>query len=129
MISEWIAAILLILGAFFMLVAGIGVLRLSDVFLRMHAATKAPSLGVFLMVIGLMFYFQNFWLGIEGLLIMVFIFMTAPIGAHALSRAAHLMGIQKSKRMQIDQLETSTQAKPAGKETSSDNKDKELKIN
>ncbi len=122
MISEWIAAILLVLGAFFMLVAGIGVLRFQDVFLRMHAATKAPSLGVFLMVIALMFYFQNFWLSIEGLLIMVFIFMTAPISAHALSRAAHVMHIQKSKRTQIDQLESSAEAKPADKAQPSEKK-------
>jgi multicomponent Na+:H+ antiporter subunit G len=126
MISEWIAAILLVLGAFFMFVAGLGVLRLSDVFLRMHAATKAPSLGVFLMVIALMFYFQNFWLSIQSLLIMIFIFMTAPISAHTLSRAAHVMHISKSKRTQIDQLESSTEGKHADKsQLSEKNKEEE----
>lgn len=128
MISEWVAAILLVVGAFFMLVAGVGVLRLSDVFLRMHAATKAPSLGVFLMVIALIFYFQNFWLSIEGLLIMIFIFMTAPIGAHALSRAAHAMHIEKSKRTQIDQLASSTEKELANKTQSPEIKEKKDKV-
>lgn len=104
MISEWISAILLILGAAFMLVAGIGVLRLSDVYLRMHAATKAPSLGVMLMVIGIMIHFQDFWVIVKGLLIIVFIFMTTPIGAHMLSRAAHLMNNKQCEETVLDEL-------------------------
>lgn len=104
MISEWISAILLILGAGFMLVAGIGVLRFSDVYLRMHAATKAPSLGVMLMVVAIMVHFQEFWIIVKGLLIIVFIFMTTPVGAHMLSRVAHLMSNKQCKETMVDEL-------------------------
>lgn len=104
MIIEWITAVLLVLGAAFMLIAGIGVLRLPDTYLRMHAATKAPSLGVFLMVLGIIVNFQDFWLSVKGLLIIVFIFMTTPIGAHMLSRVAHLMGVNQSEDASIDEF-------------------------
>lgn len=104
MITDWIAAILLILGAVFMLIAGIGLLRLPDTYLRMHAATKAPSLGVFLMVLGIIVHFQDFWLSVKALLIILFIFTTTPIGAHMLSRVAHLMNVAKSDKTQVDEF-------------------------
>lgn len=102
MITEWIVAILLVLGAAFMLVAGIGILRLPDTYLRMHAATKAPSLGVFLMVLGVIVYFQDFWLSVKALLIILFIFMTTPIGAQMLSRVAYLMNADQHKKTNVD---------------------------
>lgn len=104
MINEWIAAILLVLGAGFMLIAGIGILRFPDFYLRMHAATKAPSLGVFLMVVGIMVYFGDILVVVQGTLIVLFIFITTPVGAHMLSRAAHLMGIRQSDEMIVDEL-------------------------
>jgi multicomponent Na+:H+ antiporter subunit G len=120
MISDWISAILLILGACFMLVAGIGVLRFSDVYLRMHAATKAPSLGVMLMVVGIMVHFQDFWIIVKGLLIIVFIFMTTPVGAHMLSRVAHLMSNRQCNETIADELsEWDEKTNPKKKKTES----------
>ncbi len=104
MVNDWLAAILLVLGALFMLVAGLGVLRFSDIYLRMHAATKAPSLGVLLMISGIIVYFGDFWLAVKGVLIILFIFITTPIGAHMLSRVAHLMNIKQSDKTAIDEM-------------------------
>lgn len=105
MISEWIAAILLVSGAFFMLVASIGMVRLEDLYMRMHASTKAPSLGIFLMVMAVIVYFFKFWTSIEGLIIILFVFLTTPIGSHMISRVAHSMGVEKDKNTMIDELE------------------------
>lgn len=105
MISEWIAAVLLVLGALFMLIASIGILKMSDVYQRMHAVTKAPSLGAFLMILGMVIYFQDFWLTLQGILINIFIFMTTPVGTHMLGRVAHLMQINQSSETSIDELE------------------------
>ena len=52
--SDWIAAALLVAGGFFCLVAGIGIVRLNDVFARMHAATKAGTLGLALICLAVM---------------------------------------------------------------------------
>jgi multicomponent Na+:H+ antiporter subunit G len=105
MISEWIAGILLVLGAFFMLIASVGLVRLPDLYMRIHAATKAPSLGIFLMVIGIIVYFFNLWTSIEGVIVIVFVFITAPIGSHMISSVAHDMGVDKDKTTIVDEME------------------------
>jgi len=115
MVSDWIAGLLLIIGALFMLIAALGVLRFDDIYLRMHAATKAPSLGVMLMVVALILHFGGIWLTIEGLLIVLFIFMTTPIGSHTIARTAHQMGIKQSKKTCIDELPRDSGIKPSWK--------------
>lgn len=113
MISEWIAGVLLVLGALFMFIASLGIVRLSDFYMRMHASTKAPSLGIFLMVIGIIVYFFNFRSSFEGLVIIIFVFLTTPIGSHMISRVAHSMGVDKDKNTVIDELDNDL--KPAQK--------------
>lgn len=88
-----------------MLVAAIGVLRLQDIYLRMHAATKAPSLGAFLLISGILLYFRTPWLFVEGFLIILFIFMTAPVGAHVLAQVAHMMKSKQYDKTVVDELE------------------------
>ena len=105
MISEWVAAVLLVLGSLFMFIASLGIVRLKDFYMRMHASTKAPSLGIFLMVIGIIVYFFNFRASSEGLIIIIFVFLTTPIGSHMISRVAHSMGVEKDKNTVIDELD------------------------
>lgn len=88
-----------------MFIASLGVVRLGDFYLRMHAATKAPSLGIFLMVIGLILHFRDFWPVLEGFMIIVFVFLTAPLGSHMISRTAHDMNVMKDPRTVKDELE------------------------
>jgi len=104
MMSEWIASFFLIAGALFMLIASIGVLKLKDAYQRMHAVTKAPSLGAVLMILSTIVYFHDVWLAIEGLLVIAFIFMTNPLGTHMLGRVSHLMHIQKSNDTILDEF-------------------------
>ena len=90
--SEVFAALLLVLGAAIALVAAIGVARLPDAFLRMHAATKAGVVGAGLMLLGagLAFGTGEAWLRVG--LIVVFLLVTVPISSHALGRAAYIGG-------------------------------------
>ncbi|MDW7679681.1 MAG: monovalent cation/H(+) antiporter subunit G [bacterium] len=105
MIIEWITAVLLVLGAFFMFLAGLGILRFPDVFTRMHAATKASSFGTGLMLIATIAYFQQFFILIESLLVIIFIFFTAPVASHMLGRAAYLLRVPIWSGTIIDQLQ------------------------
>ena len=59
---QWIAAFFLILGAFFMFLAGLGTFRFPDLYSRMHAATKAGSFGVGLMLTGFVIYYFSWYL-------------------------------------------------------------------
>lgn len=86
--SDAIAAVLLVAGGFFCLVAAIGLLRLGDVFCRMHAATKAGTLGLALICLAEMLLAQGWEQFLETLFVFLFMIATAPIGAHLIGRAA-----------------------------------------
>ncbi len=90
--TEILAALLLVLGAAISLIAAIGVARLPDAFLRMHAATKAGVVGAGLMLVGagLAFGGGDAWLRVG--LIVLFLLVTVPISSHALGRAAYIGG-------------------------------------
>ncbi len=126
MISEWIAGILLVLGAFFMLIASIGMVKLPDLYMRIHAATKAPSLGIFLMMVGIIVYFLNWWTSIEGVVVILFVFITAPIGSHMISKVAHKMGVEKYKATITDEMEQEMNVEKENKPTSAGKKNIKL---
>ncbi len=93
----------LLAGGFFLFVAGLGILRLPDVLIRMHASTKAGTLGVGLVFGGAALYFRTTAeTAIAGLTI-VFLLVTAPVAAHAIARAAYRMGVPLSDRTHIDE--------------------------
>jgi multicomponent K+:H+ antiporter subunit G len=95
MIGEWLVSALLLIGAFFTLVGSIGLIRLPDFFSRLHAPTKATTLGLGSMLLGSAAYFAvRGNPGAHELLIVLFLFMTAPVSAHLLSKAALHLGMK-----------------------------------
>jgi multicomponent Na+:H+ antiporter subunit G len=102
--KEWAAALFLVSGSFFMLLAGLGTLRFPDLYSRMHAATKAASFGVGLMLTGFVIYYSSWYLLLESALIIVFVFITAPIAAHMLGRAGYLLKVSQYKDTLIDEM-------------------------
>ena len=89
-ITEWIVVALLLLGSIFLLVGSIGLARLPDFFTRLHAPTKASTLGIGGVLIASCIYFsfdQN-GLSVKELVITLFLLITAPITAHMLAKAA-----------------------------------------
>lgn len=82
-----IISILILSGSFFILVAAIGLVRFKDLYSRLHAGTKAPSFGIFLIVLGVTIFFNSPVVYIKGLFIVVFIYLTAPLAAHAIVRS------------------------------------------
>jgi multicomponent Na+:H+ antiporter subunit G len=90
---EIFSAILLVTGALFMVVAGIGLVRMPDLFLRMSATTKAATLGAGLILLAVANYFQDFGTTTRALATIVFLLITAPVAAHMLGRAAYANGV------------------------------------
>lgn len=86
--SDVIASVLVLAGAVFAAVAGLGVLRFGDVFLRMHAATKAGTLGVGLLAIAAAVVMPADNVIARTVLIIAFLLLTAPVAAHLVGRAA-----------------------------------------
>ncbi len=87
---EILISLLILIGASFTLFGSIGLVRLPDLFTRLHGATKASTLGVGALVIASALYFSVTADGISlrELIVMLFLFITAPVSAHLLAKAA-----------------------------------------
>lgn len=94
-------------GAAFMLLAAVGVLRLPDTFTRMQAATKAVTLGVSLMMLAVATHFADASISVRTLATVLFLFATAPVGAHVIGRVAYHVGAELWQGTVVDELRTS----------------------
>lgn len=103
--SHFIGNLLILAGSVFILIAAIGMLRMPDLLIRMHSATKAGTLGVGLILIGTTLHFQKTSLSLEAIAAILFIYITAPIASHLIARAAYLSGIKLSSNTVIDELQ------------------------
>ncbi|MBB5878326.1 Na+/H+ antiporter subunit G [Xanthomonas sp. 3498] len=94
-------SLLLIVGCFFILVGALGLVKLSDFFKRLHAPTKASTLGVGCVLLASVGY--HLFLGQDPqpreLLITAFLFITAPISAHMMAKAA--LSLMLKQRPQV----------------------------
>lgn len=90
MVLELISVILILFGAAIALVGSIGLARFPDIFTRLHGPTKATTLGVGGVLLGtiLLLVLQGETGVIRELLITVFLFLTAPVSAHLIAKAA-----------------------------------------
>ncbi len=103
--SDLIAAALMLLGAFFVLVSALGAIRLPDLFMRMHAATKAGTLGAGLVLAAALFVFGTTAVATKAVLVFLFLLLTAPVAAHVLGRAAYFDGVPLWDRTEVDALQ------------------------
>ena len=107
------AVLLAAVGVIFMLISAIGLLRLPDVFSRMHAAGKASTVGVSCLLLAAGVHFWNQDLFFRMVLLIALIFATAPISTSAMARAAYRTGSRKGLRLQIDEMGDKELAQPA----------------
>ncbi|HKK36070.1 MAG TPA: monovalent cation/H(+) antiporter subunit G [Paracoccaceae bacterium] len=100
---ELAAAAMVAVGALFCLVAAIGVLRFGDVFMRMHATTKAGTLGAGLVMGALALASEDAGSAAKAGGAVIFLLLTAPVAAHMIARAAYRSGARLSPRTWIDE--------------------------
>lgn len=89
MIQAGIILLLLLGSSFFFLVGTVGLIRMPDVFCRMHATTKSDTLGAGLALLALIVYRGFDVISIKLLIILVFIWITNPTAAHIMAKAAY----------------------------------------
>ncbi len=85
-IASWV---LLISGSFFVIVGGIGLLRLPDFYTRVHAASITDTVGAWLIILGLLLQVEHTLVGIKLIMILLFLILTSPLSSHALTKAAY----------------------------------------
>ena len=104
--SEWLTLIFLILGLFFIWAGCFGLYRMPDLFCRMHATSKATTLGLVFILMASFVHLGFSTVGFKAVLAIIFAFLTAPVGAHLISRAAYQRGVEMDERSITNELST-----------------------
>ena len=94
MIQISFSVLFIVLGILFILMGSIGIIRLPDFYSRSHAASKSDTLGIMFVIGGLMIYEGFTQSSLKLLFIILFIWLSNPIGSHALARAALKKGLK-----------------------------------
>ncbi|MFO7524071.1 MAG: monovalent cation/H(+) antiporter subunit G [Ignavibacteriaceae bacterium] len=101
-LRDTLTVVFLLLGSFFMFIGSVGVIRLPDFFTRSHATSKSDTLGIMLIVAGLICFEGISLNSLKLLVIFIFVALANPVGSHALARAALKFGVkpwfQKEKK-------------------------------
>lgn len=105
MITEILVAILAFLSALFILMAGIGVVRMPDTYLRMSVATKSTTLGIGFSLLAVGLFFQEEITTMRMLIIIIFVMITAPVSAHLIGRATYISKNKLWKKSVSDDLQ------------------------
>ena len=105
---EILVGVLVVIGTAFTFVAALGLIRLQDVYLRMHAASKAGTLGSGVLMIALAVYSLEIDVMTRALAGVVFFLLTAPLSAHLLARASYIAGYKPCDQTKIDKFAESS---------------------
>lgn len=111
-IIEVVVSILVLSGTVLSLLSSLGIIRLPDVYTRSHAATKTATLGILSILLAtfLYFVFQHGVISVRLLLGIIFVFLTAPVAGHLITRSAHRSGVQLSDTSVNDDLRDDLEA-------------------
>ncbi len=102
--KDVVTGIFLLAGSLFILLSAIGVLRMPDLFTRMSATTKASTLGIGLVLIGTAIHWMDLGIASRAIAIILFLFLTAPVAAHIIGRAAYFDRVPLWEKTHIDEL-------------------------
>ena len=94
MILDILSWISIAIGAFFVLVSGVGVWRMPDLFTRMHPAGITDSTGAGFLLLGLLLQSGDWLVSVKLVLIFLFLLFTSPVATHALAHATLLDGLK-----------------------------------
>lgn len=103
-VATYLAGILIIIGSVFTLAAAVGLIRLPDVYSRMHAASKAGTMGSGLMMIALALTSDDLATATRALAGVVFFMLTAPVAAHLIAKAAYAVGYRLWDGSVVDEM-------------------------
>ncbi len=99
-----ISGILILTGALLMLLSAIGLIKLPDIYTRMSATTKSATLGISVLLLGTALHFSDVGITTRSLIIIMFIFLTAPVAAHLIGRASYFSNVELWKGTVINEL-------------------------
>jgi multicomponent Na+:H+ antiporter subunit G len=105
-VLQYAAALLLVIGSIFAFLAALGIIRLPDLYTRMHAASKAGVVGAGFMLLAVALASLDGAVILRAILGILFLLLTTPVSAHLLARAAYRAGILPVASTSINDLAT-----------------------
>ncbi len=104
LICTYLPYALLVISGFFALVGGIGIIRMPDVYNRIHAETLCVFGGSIVGLIAIAIFKGWSLFSLKAIIIALFLFFTNPVGSHAIARAAHKSGEDLWPESNVDKL-------------------------
>lgn len=111
-----LSSVLILMGTVFMIISAIGLIRLPDFYIRNSASTKATTLGLGLILLGIGIYFNRFQVFMEITAILFFILLISPLAAHIIARAAYKTKVPFWEKTNLKEMEESKVVESPGKE-------------
>lgn len=102
--SDYLTGGIMVTGSIFCLIAALGLVRLPDALTRMHAATKAGTLGAGLLVLAEALFYHQLGTSLRAVTVTGLLLLTGPVAAHLIGRASYRCGVSLSDRTWIDEL-------------------------
>jgi len=103
-VLEILIAALMGIGVTLMLIAGIGILRMPDLYLRNSVSSKGATLGVIALMLASMLYFGDLGIGSRAVAVILFMLLTAPVAAHMIGRAGYRTDTPFWEKTHLDHL-------------------------
>lgn len=100
-----LSAVFLVGGTLFTAITVVGILRLPDIFMRIHALTKAGTLGVGLVFTAVALFFGDLSVATRAGAVIAFVMLTAPVSAHMIGRAAYLDDVRLWEGTLVDEMQ------------------------
>lgn len=110
---DWLEMAAVVAGVFFMFVSSLGVFRLPDFYARIHAPTKAATLGLACLLAAVAMEVPDGTVATKAVLVLLFIGLTAPVGAHLLARTAYRNGVRAASPPRVDEYAAVVQHRKA----------------
>lgn len=121
---EIVSSVVIIIGVLFVVIGAVGLLRLPDFYIRISAITKAATVGVACIMIGVALYYNQMSMAFKAFAVIMFLLITSPIAAHIIGRAAYNEGVPLWKKTEINELEEYRKNKSNSKESESTSPEK-----
>ncbi|KZE83547.1 monovalent cation/H(+) antiporter subunit G [Myroides marinus] len=103
--TDILIMILSTVGAIFVLISSIGIVRMPDFYTRLSITIKAATLGIGCILTAAAIHFAEFSTTTKVLAIVFFLFITSPVAAFLIARSAYISGIKLWKRSVVDELQ------------------------
>lgn len=104
MIADILITVSLSIGTLFIILAGVGVLRMPDLYMRLSAAAKASTFGTTFLLLAVAVFFDSGSVTGQVVAIIIFVILTVPIAAHMICRAAYFNRVPLWEKSAYDDL-------------------------